>query len=174
MAYKETFIPSPTAPPDRPEPSALHRLRLPTSPSATGFLTLACTYLLAFELLQQLPATTHAPTPLPYLFLAAIDGFIAFALFSAVRLESDESDAGVYAWAMAFLAIPVRGVTVLTLGHLGTRRSQGRLWQLDDVAVTWMSALAPFILFFAVVLYVLVAGYGADLYRERPQDGDAR
>ncbi|MCQ9179152.1 hypothetical protein KMT30_08905 [Streptomyces sp. IBSBF 2953] len=174
MAYKEALVPRPTAPPARPERSAIHRLRRPRSPSATGFLTAACTYLLAFELLQQLPATTHAPTPLPYLFLAVIDGFIAFALFSAVRLESDESGMGVYAWVMAFLAIPVRGITVLTLGHLGTRRSQGRLWQLDDVAVTWMSALAPFILFFAVALYVLVAGYGADLDREQAQDGDAR
>lgn len=154
--------------------SALHRLPLPTSASAAGFLTLACAYLLAFELLQQLPATTHAPTPLAYLFLAAVDGFIAFALFAAVRLNSDETGAAACAWVVAFLAIPVRGVTVLVLGHLGTRQSPGSRWQLDDVAVTWMSALAPFILFFAVVLYVLVTEYRTDLDQDWPPGGAAR
>ncbi|MFD5128977.1 hypothetical protein [Streptomyces olindensis] len=147
---------------------------MPTSASAAGFLTIAYAYLLAFELLQQLPATTHAPTPLPYLFLAAIDGFIAFALFTAVRLNSGETGMAEYAWIMAFLAIPVRGVTVLVLGHLGTRQSPGRAWQLDDVAVTWMSALAPFILFFAVLLYVLVTKHRTDFDQARAQDGDTR
>ncbi|MFF4361520.1 hypothetical protein [Streptomyces sp. NPDC001604] len=147
---------------------------MPTSASAAWFLTLAYAYLLAFDLLQQLTATTHAPVALPYLFLGVTDGFIAFALFSAVRLNPDESGVAAYAWAMAFLAIPVRGVTVLVLGHLGTRQSQGRLWQLDDVAVTWMSALAPFILFLAVLLYALVTEHRADLDHERAQGGDAR
>jgi hypothetical protein len=148
---------------------------LPTGASAAGFLALAFAYLLAFELLQQLPATTHAPAPLPYLFLAVIDGFIAFALFAAVRLDGDETGVAAYPWVMAFVAILVRGITVLTLGHLGTRQSPGtRLWQLDDVAVTWMSALAPFILFFAVFLYVVVTGHRADLDQERAQGGDAR
>lgn len=145
---------------------------MPKSTSAAGFLTVAYAYLLAFNLLQQLPATTHAPTPLPYLFLAAIDGLIAFALFTAVRLRSD--DMAAHAWVTTVVAIPVRGITVLALGHLGTRQSPGRVWQLDDVAITWMSALAPLILVLAVLLYVLVTDHTADLDLERAQDGHAR
>ncbi|MFJ2739657.1 hypothetical protein ACIO3O_08310 [Streptomyces sp. NPDC087440] len=119
-------------------------------------MALAFAYLLAFNLLQQLPATTHAPTPLPYLFLVVLDGFIAFALYTAVRLHADENTAST-AWVLAFIAVVTRGVTVLVLGHLGTRQSPGAVWQPDDVAVTWMSALAPLVLAFAGCLYAMAA-----------------
>ncbi|WP_406439090.1 hypothetical protein OHB14_51530 [Streptomyces sp. NBC_01613] len=123
--------------------------------------------------MQQLTATTHAPVALPYLFLAVIDGFIAFALFAAVRLGHDEPGRAEYAWMMAVLAVIVRGVTVIVFGHLETRQSPGRVWQLDDIAVTIMSALAPLILVFTVHFYALVAEHAAGL-EHRGDHGDAR
>ena len=173
MPYKETLIPSPTAPPAPRMRSAIRRLPLSTSTSAAGFLTLAYAYLLAFELLQQLTATTHAPVALPYLFLAVIDGFIAFALFASVRLHRDEPAQSENAWMMAVLAIIVRAVTVIVFGHLGTRQSPGNVWQLDDLAVTVMSVGAPVILVFTVHLYALVAEHAAEL-DHRGDHGDAR
>ncbi|WP_043267092.1 hypothetical protein [Streptomyces sp. CT34] len=157
-------MPSPITPTAQTAGAASLRPALPERrPSAAGFIALVYAYLLAFNLLQQLTATTHTSTAVPYFFLGVIDGFIAFALFAAVRLRCNEPEAGVYACTMALLAIFVRGITVFVLGVLGTRQSPGSAWQPDDVAVTWMSVLAPVILVFTVHLYALVTEHTAAL-----------
>ncbi|MCZ4102358.1 hypothetical protein [Streptomyces sp. H39-C1] len=159
-------MPSPTTPPASTARAALPRPFLPQSTSAAGFLALAYAYLLAFNLLQQLAATTNAPAPVPYLFLGVIDGFITFAIYAAVRLRPDENKEA-SAWTMAVLAIIVRGITVLVLGVLGTRQSPGSRWQPADVATTWMSVVAPLILVLAVHLYALVTQNAADFEQVR-------
>lgn len=156
-------MPSPTTPAAPTVRSAIRRPSLHKSASAAGFITLAYSYLLAFNLLQQLAATTHAPAALPYLFLGAIDGFIALALFAVVRLRSARPEDEVYAWTLTALAIVVRAVTVLVFGVLGTRQMPGGSWQPNDVAVIVMSAGAPLMLVFAVHLYALITEHTTDL-----------
>ncbi|WP_369357900.1 hypothetical protein [Streptomyces sp. cg2] len=156
----------------------------PTGPSASTWtapsgciaavVLATLTFLLALDLVHQLAATTYASTPLPYVFLGAIDGFIALSIAAVVRLRSAPILDQEYAWKLTVAAIAVRAATVVVLGSLADRQGPGGAWTLAGVTVVAMSACAPLIPLGVVHLYVLAAEHAAGVSQRREPDASSQ